>query len=72
MSSSKGESNGAPGWNRTSDPELRRLVLYPTELRAHVLTREKRSDGKPSGNGASDFPFGRGGHAPEAVLLRTK
>jgi hypothetical protein len=26
---------GAPGWNRTSDPQLRRLMLYPTELRAH-------------------------------------
>ena len=25
---------GAPGWARTSGPELRRLVLYPTELRA--------------------------------------
>jgi hypothetical protein len=25
---------GAPGWNRTSDPQLRRLMLYPTELRA--------------------------------------
>jgi hypothetical protein len=25
---------GAPGWTRTSGPELRRLVLYPTELRA--------------------------------------
>jgi hypothetical protein len=26
--------SGAPGWNRTSDPQLRRLMLYPTELRA--------------------------------------
>src|SRR5436190_17546073 len=26
---------GAPGWTRTSGPELRRLVLYPPELRAH-------------------------------------
>ena len=24
----------APGWTRTSDPQLRRLLLYPTELRA--------------------------------------
>ena len=23
----------APGWNRTNDPQLRRLMLYPTELR---------------------------------------
>ena len=28
--------NGAPGWNRTSDPQLRRLMLYPTELRARA------------------------------------
>ncbi len=27
---------GAPGWNRTSDPQLRRLMLYPTELRARI------------------------------------
>ena len=26
--------NGAPGWTRTSGHQLRRLVLYPTELRA--------------------------------------
>src|SRR5450759_2813062 len=24
---------GDPGWIRTSDPQLRRLVLYPAELR---------------------------------------
>ncbi len=26
--------NGAPWWIRTTDPQLRRLLLYPTELRA--------------------------------------
>jgi hypothetical protein len=26
--------DGAPGRIRTCDPKLRRLVLYPTELRA--------------------------------------
>ncbi|CUS32627.1 hypothetical protein COMA2_110010 [Candidatus Nitrospira nitrificans] len=31
-----GWTSGAPGWNRTNDPQLRRLMLYPTELRAHV------------------------------------
>src|ERR687884_76846 len=25
---------GLPDWTRTSDPQLRRLMLYPTELRA--------------------------------------
>ena len=35
---------GAPGWTRTSGPELRRLVLYPTELRAHTANlKRKRS-----------------------------
>src|SRR6516165_11805088 len=29
------EKNGRPGWNRTSNPQLRRLMLYPIELRAH-------------------------------------
>jgi hypothetical protein len=28
--------NGAPGRTRTCDPRLRRPVLYPTELRAHI------------------------------------
>src|SRR5208337_96619 len=27
--------DGRPGWNRTSNPQLRRLMLYPIELRAH-------------------------------------
>jgi hypothetical protein len=27
------KENGDPGWIRTSDHQLRRLVLYPTELR---------------------------------------
>ena len=30
---------GAPGWIRTSGPKLRRLVLYPTELRARIVVR---------------------------------
>lgn len=28
--------NGAPDWSRTSDPFLRREVLYPTELRVRA------------------------------------
>ncbi len=27
---------GDPGWIRTNDPQLRRLLLYPTELRGHI------------------------------------
>ena len=29
---------GLPGRDRTSDPQLRRLLLYPTELRAAAVT----------------------------------
>ena len=29
-----GDDNGAPGTTRTYDPQLRKLMLYPTELRA--------------------------------------
>ena len=27
------KKTGDPGWTRTNDPQLRRLLLYPTELR---------------------------------------
>jgi hypothetical protein len=30
---------GRRGWTRTSDPQLRRLMLYPPELRARVSQR---------------------------------
>ena len=33
------DRNGRPGWNRTSNPQLRRLMLYPLELRAHTSER---------------------------------
>jgi hypothetical protein len=36
------ESVGAPGGNRTPDPQLRRLMLYPTELRARKHLRGTR------------------------------
>ncbi len=29
---------GRRGWTRTSDPQLRRLMLYPPELRARTLS----------------------------------
>ena len=31
---------GLPGGNRTPDPQLRRLLLYPTELRADAMRRQ--------------------------------
>ena len=36
------ENNGAPERIRTSDPQIRSLVLYPAELRA------RNADGKAS------------------------
>ncbi len=30
------ENDGAPGRTRTCDPQIRNLVLYPAELRAHA------------------------------------
>lgn len=32
--------NGLPDRNRTCNPQLRRLVLYPIELRADLVTRD--------------------------------
>jgi hypothetical protein len=33
---------GLPDRNRTCDPQLRRLLLYPTELRADEMQKQKR------------------------------
>ena len=38
------EITGAPGTIRTSDPQIRSLVLYPAELRAH-LAKASRAAG---------------------------
>ena len=32
-------SYGVPGGIRTHDPQRRRLILYPTELRVHLFSR---------------------------------
>src|SRR5690606_19149314 len=41
--------HGAPGRIRTSDPQVRSLVLYPAELRAHCAEAELCPDGlRPS------------------------
>ena len=34
-------TNGAPAGTRTQDPLLRRQMLYPTELRAHVIVNKQ-------------------------------
>ena len=47
--------NGVPGEIRTHGPQIRNLVLYPTELRGHTLTLPsarvefKRDNGVESG-----------------------
>ena len=35
------EQDGDPGGIRTPDPQLRRLLLYPTELRGHVIVNAR-------------------------------
>ena len=36
MTAASLEKTGLPGGDRTPDPQLRRLLLYPTELRAEA------------------------------------
>ena len=38
------EENGAPGTIRTSDPQIRSLMLYPAELRARTALRRGREN----------------------------
>jgi hypothetical protein len=53
-------NGGAPGEIRTPDPQVRSLVLYPAELRAHM--KQKRNfAGLPAassidGTNSTDFP----------------
>ena len=37
-----GSAYGAPWWTRTTDPQLRRLLLYPPELRALAVAPSRR------------------------------
>ena len=41
MSNKKIRGSGAPGGNRTHDPRLRKPILYPTELQAHIFGNVK-------------------------------
>ena len=36
------QGSGLPGGDRTPDPQLRRLLLYPTELRAEIKQKRPR------------------------------
>lgn len=35
---------GEPEWIRTTDPEIRNFVLYPTELRVHIFETNRSMD----------------------------
>src|SRR5678816_3096408 len=52
-----GRRSGLPGGTRTPDPQLRRLVLYPVELRADRSVTQR------------GFPAGRGGGIRTRDLL---
>ena len=62
------KSIGAPGRNRTHGPQLRRLLLYPTELLAQIWQRQSIKQGFPEVKPdlARFARLGKGGrHAPE-------
>src|SRR3954453_16741921 len=52
------QRSGAPGRIRTSDPQIRSLVLYPAELRALVAHRAGDATGPPKAGGNGPLPIG--------------
>ena len=60
------KQNGAPGRIRTCDPQIRNLVLYPTELRARCAGKmgegwaQCKLGGTRSAVAAAPRPGGRG------------
>ena len=69
------KENGAPGKTRTSNPQIRSLVLYPIELRAHcpgnVPGEEAGNILKGIGESKSKFtPFSKGLIHPLRTALR--
>ena len=61
------QSSGAPGRNRTLDQELRRLLLYPTELRARSHPSAYSKSARPSS--AAPARDGAGSQSRRAVRL---
>ncbi len=59
-----------PGWTRTSDPRLRRPLLYPAELRAQNVMEDTQSTARCRSNGGAGPPgAGRpGARAPRSGL----
>ena len=58
--------SGAPGTIRTSDPQIRSLMLYPAELRARV----SREVAGTTARGRQDFKNGRRRKRPPSYRLR--
>ena len=48
--------NGAPGGTRTRNPQIRSLVLYPVELRAHYVWSFRADLNRRSGS-CSPLPY---------------
>ena len=59
---------GLPDWTRTSDPQLRRLMLYPTELRADP----NPADIKTTSRRTASFCTGRGERIRTSDPLRPR
>ena len=51
---------GAPGRDRTCDNQLRRLVLYPTELRARGYENIPSAYANHQASGSGQAGYGRG------------
>ena len=61
------KGNGAPERIRTSDPQIRSLVLYPAELRAHVLLMDtEQATGQRPGQDLSGKSAPSTGRVPRA------
>jgi hypothetical protein len=53
------DMTGAPEEIRTPDPQIRSLVLYPTELRAPKPSKKADLASDPPGNGGLFRPYDR-------------
>ena len=52
------KENGAPGTIRTSDPQIRSLMLYPAELRARLAANGEGGYLAEAGAGGKGCPAG--------------
>ena len=59
--------NGAPGETRTPNPQIRSLVLYPIELRAHHFCRRMTPRRPATGGGTYTKAQGAGKGSGQAA-----